>query len=115
MSSFLAVTGPKTDLWLVQAFGMLVLAQGIVLLTLPMRRTIDVSLVAFGLASSATLAFVDAYFVFANVISSVYLLDGAFELGVAVLWIVALPAVLGGAEGQRESANRKVSSTGSPP
>ena len=86
LDSFLAVTGPKTDLWLVQAFGWLIGAQGAVLLLLASRSYIDVSLRCFGLASAVALACIDLYFVSIGAISSVYLLDAAAEIAFAVLW-----------------------------
>ncbi|MGC4069250.1 MAG: hypothetical protein QM784_32295 [Polyangiaceae bacterium] len=96
MQSFVAVTGPKVNLWLVQAFGMIVLAHGVVMILLPLLGVIEVSLIVFGLASASMLAFIDAYFAFGNVISKVYLLDGAFELGVVICWVLTLKSFLGG-------------------
>ena len=86
MRSFSAVTGPKTDLWLVQAFGMLIAAVGAVLLLVGLRRKVDVPTLLFGIATALTLAFIDVWFFLRGAISAVYLADAAAELVLALSW-----------------------------
>ena len=86
MRSFTAVTGPKTDLWLVQAFGMLIAAIGAVLLLVGVRRKVDVPTLLFGIATALTLAFIDVWFFLRGAISAVYLADAAAELVLALSW-----------------------------
>src|SRR5215213_7342224 len=91
LESFLAVTGPKTDLWLVDTVGALVAVVGAVLLLAASsgRVTQEVALLAAGCA--AALAAVDVVFVARDVIPPVYLADAVAE-GVFILWwAVAFP------------------------
>jgi hypothetical protein len=53
MRSFLAVTGPKVDLWLVRTVGLLVTAVGGVIAMAGWRGTIDAEIVTLAVASAA--------------------------------------------------------------
>jgi hypothetical protein len=89
LRSFVAVTGPKTDYWLVQAFGVLVAAVGAVLLVRGVQARVDATTRQFGLATSLALAAIDVWFVSTGAISAIYLADGALELLLAVAWLWA--------------------------
>ena len=84
--SFLEVTGPKTDLWLVYTVGALVAVVGLVLLCSARtgRVSQEVALLAAGCA--AALAAVDVLFVSRGVLPRVYLLDAAVELVILLAW-----------------------------
>jgi len=87
--SFEAVTGPKTDYWLVRVVGALVSVIGAVLL-LGSRRTRwlpELTLLAVGGALS--LAVVDIVGVAVRRISPVYLLDAVGELALVSAWTQA--------------------------
>jgi small-conductance mechanosensitive channel len=90
MSTFLLVTGPKTDLWLVNTVGVLVAVVGVVLISAAWRVNItgDIALLAVG--SALGLAAIDLVYALSDRISDVYLLDAAAEIGLAVLWGVGL-------------------------
>ena len=88
MPSFLAVTGPKADLWLVQAFGLLIAAVGVVFLWAWLRRRIDPAVVLAGIVVPTTLAFSDAYFVAKGDIPPIYLADAVAEAALAAAWLV---------------------------
>lgn len=83
MRSFEAVTGPKTDKWLVRTVSGLLVTIGAVQLLTPD----DTQSVAFakrlGIGTAATLAAIDLTYVAKGRISRIYLLDAAIE----VLWI----------------------------
>ena len=89
MESFLAVTGDKTDLWLVQTVGVLVAVAGgvLVLAAASGRVTWEILLLAVG--SALGLAAIDVTFVTADEIPRVYLADAAAE-GVFVVWWLAV-------------------------
>ena len=89
LQSFLAVTGPKTDLWLVQTFGLLVAGVGTSLL-LNSRDPRLLPLRTLGLACALPLALADVTFCVRGAIGPVYLLDAAVELALAALWLVTL-------------------------
>ena len=79
MRSFLAVTGPKTDTWLVKTVGGLIAAVGLALL-------VDESK-TLAIASAAALGAADAYFAGTGRISKVYLADAAVEAGLVCAWL----------------------------
>ncbi|HEX7124953.1 MAG TPA: hypothetical protein VF406_04150 [Thermodesulfobacteriota bacterium] len=84
--TFEAVTGPKTDWWLVQTVGVLVGAIGGTLL-LAGRRGAERPEVAFlGAASAAGLAAIDVVHAARGRISPVYLLDAAAEAALVAAW-----------------------------
>jgi hypothetical protein len=89
MPSFLALTGPKVDLWLVQAVGVLVAVIGAVLMLGARRRTIGPELALLAVGSAAGLAGIDLVYALADRIWDVYLLDAFAETGLIVLWGIA--------------------------
>lgn len=97
MASFLAVTGPKTDLWLVNTVGVLVAVIGAVLLTAVGRGLPRIEIRLLGAASAAALAAIDIYYVTAGVIWPIYLADAVFEIVLAAAWGI-LSMVIGRAE-----------------
>ncbi|RYG26416.1 hypothetical protein EON82_03380 [bacterium] len=86
MPSFLAVTGPKTDLWLVRTVGALVVAMSIAFLV-AMREPSHASIVALGIAAPAAFIAIDFVYVAKRTIGKVYLLDALAE-GILILgWL----------------------------
>jgi hypothetical protein len=88
LRSFLAVTGPKTDLWLVQTVGSLLAVIGGGLLLSARRREIAVDVRWTAAGSALVLALVDVVFVSRHVIGPIYLADGAVEAGLVIAWAV---------------------------
>ena len=89
IDSFQAVTGAKTDLWLVYTVGALVGVVGVVLLLAARsgRVTPEVALVAVG--SALALAAIDVIFVARGVIDPIYLADAAVEVLLVGWWAIA--------------------------
>jgi hypothetical protein len=89
IESFLAVTGPKTDLWLVYTVGALVAVVGAVLLAAARsgRVTPEVALLAVG--SALALTAIDVIFVARGVIDPIYLADAAAEVVLVGWWAFA--------------------------
>jgi hypothetical protein len=85
MESFLAVTGQKTDLWLVQTVGALIAVVGAVLLLAAASGRVTWEVLALGAGTAAALGAVDVVFVARDVIPPVYLADAAVE-AVLILW-----------------------------
>jgi uncharacterized membrane protein HdeD (DUF308 family) len=88
MEGFLAFTGPKTDLWLVRTFGLMLMVSGTVLMLAAARRrqrSTEVATLAIG--NAAVLAGADILFAMTGQIQGVYLLDAAVEILFLVLWI----------------------------
>jgi hypothetical protein len=86
MRSFLAVTGPKTDLWLVQTVGALVTCIGGQLLLAAKDKSEADNLRPLAAGSAASLALIDVLHVARRRISPIYLLDAAAEIGLVYLW-----------------------------
>lgn len=78
ISSFMAVTGPKTDLWLVKMVGLLSLAIGLSLLFGEKRHDTRILSIASILAFMA----IDIYYSLSQIISNIYLLDAGLQFGI---------------------------------
>jgi hypothetical protein len=89
LDSFMDVTGPKTDLWLVKTVGALVTVIGGVLLTAGWRRRVTRDVLLLGIGTAASLATIDVVYVSAGRISKIYLVDAFAEVGLAVAWALA--------------------------
>jgi hypothetical protein len=90
IASFMAVTGPKADIWLVKTVGLLIAVIGTVLLMAGIRRRRAVETVVLAIGSAASLLVVEIFYVATGVISLVYLLDGLVELILLGLWVAVL-------------------------
>jgi hypothetical protein len=89
METFLAVTGPKTDLWLVRTVSLLITAIGLTLLAAWKAREVTGSIMFLAVGSALGLTWVDVYYSMEGVIWPVYLLDAVGE-GVLILgWLIA--------------------------
>jgi hypothetical protein len=89
LRSFEAVTGPKTDDWLVRTVGVLVTVIGLVLMLAWRRRRVVPEVGVLAAGSALGLAGIDLVYALGGVISPVYLLDALVELVLAGLWAVA--------------------------
>ena len=89
LDSFMAVTGPKVDHWLVKTVGALVTVIGGVLLAAAGRRRVTSEIALLGAGCALSLAAIDVIYVSLGRISSIYLLDAIVEVGLAVAWVLA--------------------------
>ncbi|PTY02173.1 hypothetical protein DB347_24955 [Opitutaceae bacterium EW11] len=87
LRSFLAVTGPKTDIWLVRTVGALLAVTGLVLARAAKRKQFPAELVAIAIGQAAVLAAVDFVYAGAGRISPVYLFDGVAEIALIATWL----------------------------
>jgi len=87
METFLAVTGPKADLWLVETVSLLLVAIGSALLIAGYRRIASPEVFTLAIGSAASLAAIEIIYVARGRISPVYLLDTVAELFLIALWI----------------------------
>ncbi len=88
MESFLAVTGPKTDLWLVRTVGVLVAVIGATLLLAAYRRRLGAETAFLAVGGALGLMAIDVIYVSLNVIPPIYLLDAVAEALLIVGWVV---------------------------
>jgi hypothetical protein len=87
LDGFEAVTGPKTDRWLVRTVGLLVAVEAAVLLLAAWRRqaTPEVALLAIG--SALALTAVDVFCTLSRTIAPIYLLDAVAEVLLIACWV----------------------------
>lgn len=85
MPSFVRVTGPKVDLWLVRMVAALALVIGLALLAAN-RETPHGSTALLGAGSAVAFMGVDLVYVSKGRIGKVYLLDAAAEAALLVGW-----------------------------
>ena len=87
MRTFIAVTGRKTDVWLVKTVGALLVVIGIALIVGSNSEEIKSSTICLGVSSALALALVDIYYGLRKFISKIYLGEAVVELIFVFLWI----------------------------
>lgn len=90
IQTFMAVTGPKTDLWLVKTVGLVLAVIGLALLVAGACSEVALPVVILATGSAAALAAVDVIYAVKKVIAPVYLLDAVLEAAIIAWWSVAL-------------------------
>ncbi|QCR22242.1 hypothetical protein [Pontibacter sp. SGAir0037] len=89
MPSFIWVTGPKVDLWLVRTVSILLVVIGLVLLFAAVRRRVTPEIKWLGIGGAAGMAYIDFYYSLIDRIRNVYMLDGVLEIILIILWLWA--------------------------
>lgn len=87
IDSFMAVTGPKTDIWLVKTVSMVLLAVAAGLIGQALIPSNPLPLILVALTSSAGLCCIDIYYAVHNVISNIYLGDAFLQVLFMAVWI----------------------------
>ena len=77
ISSFMMVTGPKTDIWLVKMVGLLTVAVSITLFSCINNPSVTRKILSISTASAYLV--IDVYYYFNGTIRAVYLGDAALE------------------------------------
>jgi hypothetical protein len=85
-NSYLAVTGHKTDLWLSQMLGLVVVVIGVTLCAASYRRQRSPEVWLLAPGSAVALGGGHLFFVLKGSISAIYLVDVLLELGIVFLW-----------------------------
>jgi hypothetical protein len=88
--TFEAVTGPKTDYWLVRTVGALASVIGTTLGVASYRNRVSSELAVLGIGSALAFGAVDVFYATTGRISRVYLVDAAVECLIAGGWASAL-------------------------
>jgi hypothetical protein len=86
MKTFLRVTGPKTDLWLVKTVGIILAVIGAVLILAQINSQVNTPIIVLAIGSAIGLAIVEFIYVAKRVISPIYLGDAAAELALVAWW-----------------------------
>lgn len=90
MKTFLLVTGPKTDLWLVKTVGLKLTLIGAVLLYAQLTGTINPPVILLAIGAALSLGLVEFIYVAKRVISPIYLADAFVELILIGWWILSI-------------------------
>ena len=77
IDSFIRITGPKTDIWLVKMVGLLTMAIAITLFS--GNHKVTTTTIILSIASASAYLLIDVYYFIEGTISFVYLLDAVFE------------------------------------
>jgi hypothetical protein len=88
LRSFLAVTGPKDDIWLVETVGVLIAAIGAGLGMAALRGRVPAEVITIAVVSAIGLAIIDSIYVARERIDGIYLLDVAVEGALVAAWAV---------------------------
>ena len=90
MSTFLKVTGPKTDLWLVKTVALILAVIGAVLIFAQLTGEVNTSIITLAIGSALSLAIVEFVYVARRVISPIYLGDAFLELLFIGWWTLSI-------------------------
>ena len=88
INSFMKITGPKTDVWLVKTVAVLLLAICVGFTVSLFSHIISKPVIAMAATCCLVLIIIDCYYVWTKTISKVYLLDAVAEFILLVLWII---------------------------
>jgi hypothetical protein len=86
IKSFMEVTGYKTDIWLVKTVGALLIPVSLCLLLLLFTRTDRRPAFVLGGLTAMAFACIDFYYASTDVISNIYMADGAIQLMLILVW-----------------------------
>src|SRR5579859_4789119 len=89
MPTFIQVTGPKQELWLVRTVGLLLGVIGCSLTSAAIRHRIEPETKFLGIGSALSLASIDAIYWKRGRLPRVFLLDALSEVGLVGIWIAA--------------------------
>lgn len=89
IESFIWVTGPKYDIWLVKTVGILILATGLVLLSAARNKRISLEILLLATGNALGLTAIDIYYAGIDRISNIYLLDALAEVVLIIAWLFA--------------------------
>lgn len=88
IESFIWLSGPKYDIWLVETVGILLALIGLHMFVAGYFRRIHVETFLIAAGSAAALATVDIYYVAIGRIWEIYLLDAGIEVIFVILWLM---------------------------
>jgi hypothetical protein len=88
IESFIAVTGPKTDIWLVKTVGSLLIPISLTMVIHLKTNSGTGPLIVLGVTTAIAFICIDLYYALNNTISDIYLADAAIELFFLIGWIL---------------------------
>jgi hypothetical protein len=88
IASFVYVTGPKTDIWLVKMLSLLIACAGLALMKGSSERNNSFAINVLGITSAVSFIFIDLFCTLNGTISKVYLVDAFLQLFILVTWCI---------------------------
>lgn len=88
IETFMRLTGPKTDIWLVKALGLLLLVSGVVVIVSILRRQLSKEIMLLAAGDAAVLVGIELVYVVNRTIRPIYLLDALIETVFILGWIL---------------------------
>lgn len=88
IDSFIFVTGPKTDVWLVKTVGALLIPIAVTLLSYLFIKSDPRHAILLGSLTAVAFICIDFYYALTNVISDIYLADAILEILFLTAWMV---------------------------
>jgi hypothetical protein len=88
LQSFLRVTGGKTDTWLVVMVGVLLAVYGLSLVVESRSAAVSNGVKVLAIGVPLALLWVDVYYVYSGMISSVYMIDALIENMIVLSWLL---------------------------
>ena len=88
IGTFQAVTGDKTDLWLVKTVALLIVVVGASIVTSARHRYLDDETLVLAIGSALALGTVDVFYSMTGVISKVYLYEAPVEAILVGAWLI---------------------------
>jgi hypothetical protein len=105
--SFMKVTGPKTDIWLVKTVAVLLLAIGFSYLAALIQENISAPVLVLAIATPVMLIGIDVYYSLNGTISKIYLADAVAELLLVIIWVIAWKREKGKGESKKSKVKSK--------
>ena len=90
IKSFMEITGPKTDIWLVKTVSVLLLAISFCFLANLFIKTKPWPVIILAAGCCIFLAFIDFYYAGKQTISAVYFLDGIAQILLLLAWLFVI-------------------------
>lgn len=87
IESFMEVTGPKTDIWLVKTVSILLLAVSFCFFAHLFIKTNRWPVIILAISCCISLAFIDFYYAGKQTISAIYFLDGIAQIMLLLVWL----------------------------
>ena len=88
--TFMLVTGPKKDIWLVRTVGAVLAVIGLAIGLAGLRGAVPVEIVLLAIGSASVLTAIDTGYSLLRIISKIYLADAVAEMVLIAWWVAAL-------------------------
>lgn len=87
LKSFMEVTGPKTDIWLVQTVAVLILSYSVLFFYVAFKKRIAPVYALMGTISTFGLAIIELYYYLQGTLKWVYFIDSIIEMIFFIYWL----------------------------